>query len=113
MNYTGDVDLFREWGRAVCWNAFHASRERKYNVGIVFKRAQGQGKITGMAGLTEYYQRYRPFIVEDTLLRPGAQRRDWKATLLSDGYIVTRHPDWEATREMALAAATGIHLYAS
>lgn len=113
MNYTGDIDLFREWARAVCWHSFKASRERKYTVGIVFKRAQGQGQITAMSGLTEFYQRYRPHIVEDTLLRPGAQRRDWKATLLSDGYIVTRHADYDVAREMAFAAATGIQLYAS
>jgi biotin carboxylase len=113
MNYTSDIDLFREWARAVCWHAFEASRDRKYNVGIVFKRAKGQGRISGIAGLTEYYQRYRSHIVEDTLLRPGTPRRDWKATLLSDGYIVVRHPDWDAARQMAFDAATHIHLYAS
>jgi len=113
MNYTGDVDLFREWARAVCWHAFEAPRERKYNVGIVFKRAQGQGRISAITGLTEYYQRFRPHIVEDTLLRPGTPRRDWKATLLSDGYLVVRHPEWEVARDMVFAAATDIHLYAS
>jgi len=113
MNYTGDIDLFREWARAVCWGAFEASRERKYNVGIVFKRAQGQGHISAITGLAEYYQRFGSHIVADTLLRPGTPRRDWKATLLSDGYLVVRHPDWEAAREMSFAAATGVHLYAS
>jgi biotin carboxylase len=113
MNYTGDIDLFREWARTACWHSFEASRERKYSVGIVFKRAHGQGRITSITGLTEFYQRYRPHIVEDTLLRPGAQRRDWKATLLSDGYIVVRHPNPAVTREMAVAAATSIQLYAS
>lgn len=113
MNYTSDIDLFREWARAVCWHAFEASRERKYNVGIVFKRAQGQGRISAIHGLTEYYQRFRPHIVADTLLRPGTPRRDWKATLLSDGYLVVRHPDWNAAREMSFAAATDVRLYAS
>jgi biotin carboxylase len=113
MNYTGDIDLFREWARVVTQRRFAATTERKYNVGMVFKRAQGHGRISRMVGLTEFYDRYRPHIVEDTLLRPGTPRRDWKATLLSDGYLVVRHPDWEATREMAIAAATGIQLYAS
>jgi hypothetical protein len=113
MNYTSDVDLFREWARVSTTREFHASSERKYNVGIVFKRAQGRGRIQHIAGLTEFYDRYRPHIVEDTLLRPGAPRRDWKQTLLSDGYLVVRHPDWEAARAMAFAAATGVHLYAS
>jgi len=113
MNYTGDIDLFREWARAVCWHAFEASRERTYNVGIVFKRAKGQGRITAITGLTQFYDRYRPYIVEDTLLRPGNQRRDWKATLLSDGYLIVRHPNWEVARDMVIDAATDIQLYAS
>jgi biotin carboxylase len=113
MNYTSDIDLFREWARVATVGRFEASTERKYNVGIIFKRAQGQGRITTITGLTEYYARYRPCIVEDTLLRPGAQRRDWKATLLSDGYLVVRHPEWEQARQLAFAAATDIHLYAS
>jgi biotin carboxylase len=113
MNYTSDIDLFREWARVSTVRRFEASTERKYNVGIIFKRAQGQGRISAIAGLSEYYDRYRPHIVEDTLLRPGTPRRDWKATLLSDGYLVVRHPDWDQARRMAFAAATEIQLYAS
>ena len=113
MNYTSDIDLFREWARVSTQRRFEASTERKYNVGIVFKRAQGQGRISAIRGLTEYYDRYRPYIVEDTLLRPGTPRRDWKATLLSDGYLVVRHPDWDEASRMAFAAATDVHLYAS
>jgi hypothetical protein len=113
MNYSGDIDLFREWARVACWRAFEASTERTYNVGIVFKRAHGQGRITGIAGLTEFYDRYRAHIVDDTLLRPGATRRDWKATLISDGFIVVRHPVWEIARDMCFDAARNIQLYAS
>ena len=51
--------------------------------------------------------------MEEQLLRPGTPRRNWKQTLLSDGYLVVRHPDWDAAREMAFAAATDIQLYAS
>jgi biotin carboxylase len=113
MNYTSDIDLFREWARVATARRFDAPTDRKYNVGIVFKRAQGQGRIHGISGLTEFYDRYRPHIVEDTLLRPGTPRRDWKATLLSDGYIVVRHPDWDEAERMSFAAATDIQLYAS
>jgi hypothetical protein len=113
MNYTSDIDLFREWARVSTVGRFGASTERKYNVGIIFKRAQGQGRIHHLAGLTEFYDRYRPHIVEDTLFRPGTPRRDWKQTLLSDGYLVVRHPDWDRAQEMAYSAATDIQLYAS
>jgi biotin carboxylase len=113
MNYTSDIDLFREWARVATVRRFEAPTERKYNVGIIFKRAQGQGRISGIVGLREYLARYGAHVVEDTLLRPGSSRRDWKSTLLSDGYLVVRHPDWDRAREMALAAATDIQIYAS
>ncbi|MDX2089914.1 MAG: ATP-grasp domain-containing protein [Kofleriaceae bacterium] len=113
MNWTSDIDLFREWARVATHRTFAATTERKYNVGIIFKRAQGQGRIHHIAGLTEFYNRYRPHIVEDTLLRPGMPRRDWKQTLLSDGYLVVRHPEWSVAQEMAFAAATDVQLYAS
>jgi biotin carboxylase len=112
MNYTSDIDLFREWARVVTVRRFEAPTERKYNVGIVFKRAQGQGRITAIVGLREYLARYGGHVVEETLLRPGTPRRDWKSTLLSDGFIVVRHPDWDEARRMAFAAATDIQLYA-
>ena len=113
MNYTSDVDLFREWARVATQRKFAGPTERKYNVGMIFKRAQGQGRITNIVGLSEFYDRYRPHIVEDTLLRPGTPRRDWKQTLLSDGYLVVRHPDWTAAQTMSFDAATKIQLYAS
>jgi biotin carboxylase len=113
MNYTSDIDLFREWARAATHGRFEASTERKYNVAVIFKRAQGQGRISGIVGLRDYVARFGEHIVEDTLLRPGTTRRDWKNTLLSDGYLVVRHPDWDQAKTMALAAATQIQLYAS
>jgi biotin carboxylase len=113
MNYTCDIDLFREWARVATQRTFEASTERKYNVGVIFKRAQGHGRISGITGLQHYYDRFGAHIVEDTLSRPGTARRDWKATLLSDGYLVVRHPDWDEAQRISFAAATDIKLYAS
>ncbi len=112
MNYTGDVDLFREWARVTCWHAFEASTERKYNAGIVFKRALGQGKITRITGLNDFKQRCGHWLVDDQLSRPGTQRRNWKNTLLSDGFLMVRHPNWDDAYRMSFAAATDVTLYA-
>ncbi len=112
MNYTGDVDLFREWARVVCWHAFHGSTERKYNAAIIFKRAIGEGKITRITGLGDYLKRFGHWVVEEQLLRPGTQRRNWKNTLLSDGHLMVRHPDWDEACKMSFAAATDITLFA-
>ncbi|MBA3455353.1 MAG: hypothetical protein H0T42_19835, partial [Deltaproteobacteria bacterium] len=112
MNYTCDIDLFREWARAVCWNTFEASTRRKYNVAIIFKRAKGQGRISRITGLHEFMRNYGEHVVEQRLLPIGTQRRNWKQTLVSDGYIMLRHPDWATACKLANLAATEITLYA-
>lgn len=112
MNYTCDADLFREWARVVCWKSFEARTERKYNVGIVFKRARGRGRITRIEGLEEWLREAGSWVVEERLLRPGTPRRNWKHTLLSDGHVIVRHPDWNEAHRLAFAAATGIRMFA-
>lgn len=112
MNYTSDIDLFKEWGRVMCFGRFEAPAVRKYNTAIIFKRAQGQGRITRITGLGDFLRRHGEHVVEERLLRPGTHRRNWKQTLLSDGHIMLRHPDWDRTYEMAMEAATEIKLYA-
>ena len=112
MNYTSDIDLFREWARVACWQKFEARAERKYNVGIVFKRAVGRGRITRIEGLGDWLREAGGWCVEERLLRPGTPRRNWKHTLLSDGHVMVRHPDWKEAHRLAFAAATGIKLYA-
>ncbi len=112
MNFTGDIDLFREWARVACWRSFEAPTERKYNCGIIFKRAIGQGRITRIQGLRSYMQRFGRWVVEEDLSRPGTPRRDWTQTLLSDGWITVRHPDWDEAKRMSFAAATDVTLYA-
>ncbi|MBK7537061.1 MAG: ATP-grasp domain-containing protein [Myxococcales bacterium] len=112
MNYTCDVDLFREWARVSCWGRFEAPTVRKYNVAIVFKRAKGRGRITRITGLREYLHRHGDRVVEQQLLPVGTHRRDWKQTLVSDGFLIVRHPDWDTTYQLAMEAATDITMYA-
>ncbi len=113
MNYTCDTDLFVEWARAVCAHAFRAETQRLHNVAIIFKRAQGEGHIRAISGLAAYRNEYGPWIQEEALLPVGAPRRNWRQTLLSDGYLIVRHPEWETAKEMAFAAATDIQMFAS
>ncbi len=112
MNYTCDIDLFREWARVVCHQKFAASTERKYNDAIIFKRALGRGRITRIDGLGAWRHECGQWVTEDRLLRPGTPRRNWKHTLLSDGWVQVRHPDWAEAHRMAFKAATDIQMYA-
>jgi len=112
MNYTSDIDLFREWARVTCWNTFDAVAPRKYNAGVIFKRAMGQGRITRIEGLGDWQRAAGQWAVEEQLLRPGTPRRNWKQTLLSDGHVMVRHPDWDEAYRLSFLAATGIRMYA-
>ena len=113
MNYSGDVDTFTGWGEAVVQQRLSGRWERPYNAAVIFKRAQGRGRIGRIEGLERLVARYRPHIVRVDLLPIGARRRDWKATLLSDGNVVVRHPDLAATLEMADRVGTDLQIYAA
>lgn len=112
MNYTGDIDLFREWGRAITVGRFAASTVRRFNTAIIFKRARGHGRISRIDGLAEFVRRYRPWICAEDLLPIGSPRRNWLHTLVSDGWLMVRHPDWDHALEIANAAAEDVTLYA-
>lgn len=112
MNYASDIDLFTGWAEAVLHRRFSNKLDRKYNSAIIFKRAQGVGHIRRIEGLDRLKARFGPHIAAIELLPIGAPRRNWLLTLVSDGFLVVRHPDLQTTLDMADAVGTDLHLYA-
>jgi biotin carboxylase len=112
MNYASDIDLFTGWAEAVLHHRFSAPLERRYNAAIIFKRARGAGHIQRIEGLDRLYARFGPHIAAVELLPIGAPRRNWLLTLVSDGFVVVRHPDLQATLDIADAVGTDLQLYA-
>ena len=111
-NLANDIDLFVEWGRAVCWQAFEAQAHRRYHVGMVFKRAEGSGRITRIEGRERLREACGPWLVGDSLLPVGSPRGDWKQTLLGDGFVTLRHPDLDTLRGLMDIAIDGVRLFA-
>ncbi len=112
MNYASDIDLFAGWAEAVLHRRFSTKLDRKYNSAIIFKRAQGTGHIRHIEGLERLQARFGPHIAAVELLPVGAPRRNWILTLVSDGFLVVRHPDLQTTLDMADAVGTDLHLCA-
>ncbi len=112
MNYACDTDLYTGWAEAYCHGRFSTKIERKYNCSVTYKRAKGQGIIQRYEGYEEMYRKYRDNIVWETLLPIGSRRRNWRATLVSDGFVMMRHPDLQATLDMADDVGANLHLYA-
>ena len=112
MNYASDVDVYRGWAEAVVHGRFSQEIDRKYNAALIFKRAQGQGRIQHIEGLSRLLAEIGEHIVDLDLLPLGAPRRDWTSTMISDGVVALRHPDLDTTIEMADRVATELQLYA-
>jgi biotin carboxylase len=95
MNFANDFDLYREWARTVCWRSFDARPHRRYHVAALFKRAEGQGRIRQCRGRRRDPQPTRRQLGRVSDILPiGHPRRDWKQTLLSDGFMILRHPEY-------------------
>lgn len=112
MNYAGDTDLFRGWAEAITTGRLSAPVERRYNAVSIFKRAQGQGRITRIDGLGPLLAEFGPAICAVDLLPIGTPRRDWLKTLVSDGMVILRHPELARCCEMADRVGTDLRMWA-
>lgn len=110
MNFSHDFDIFVGWAEAITGKPFTQEATKRYNSAAIFKRARGQGRISAIHGLEDLRHRFGEHIVVEDLLPLGAPRRDWKQTLISDGYLIVRHPELEKTLEIADAVGRDLQL---
>jgi formate-dependent phosphoribosylglycinamide formyltransferase (GAR transformylase) len=112
MNYATDSDLFFAWAEAVTRGRISQPVERRYNAALIFKRAEGTGRITRYDGLDQLLAEYGEHVAALDLLPIGAPRRDWRAVIISDGVVIVRHPELSKTVEMTERFAADLRLYA-
>jgi hypothetical protein len=112
MNFVSDIDLFRGYAEAEVKGTFSQNGPRKFNTVNIFKRAIGTGRIREIHGLESLKHRFGKYIVHVDLLPIGAPRRNWVQTLVSDGYVCVRHPDFQAVKDIADAVGTDLTMYA-
>ena len=112
MKYVCDFDVFREWANVVTRGRVSDGIVPRYNVASVYKRARGIGRITAVEGAEALQRDFGQHVVWNTLLPVGATRRDWRKTLVSDGFIMLRHPDLDTTLAMADRVGSELQLYA-
>jgi formate-dependent phosphoribosylglycinamide formyltransferase (GAR transformylase) len=112
MNYATDADLFLAWAQAVTSGRIAEPVERHYNAAVIFKRAEGAGRITRHEGLDRLLAEYGEHVAALDLVPVGAPRRDWRASIVSDGMVIVRHRELSKTLEMTQRFATDLRLYA-
>jgi hypothetical protein len=113
MNYSCDADFFAGWAEAVAFGRLSQPTHKKYNAACVFKRAVGQGRIRRYEGLEALLARYGEHIPVVDLNPLGSPRRDWKNSVVGDGWLVARHPNLEVTLEIADRIGTELRILAS
>lgn len=111
MNYATDGDLFATWASAITTGTAPPLTHR-FNAANMFKRASGSGRITRIEGLEPLLADLGEHVCVVDLLPIGARRRDWRATLLSDGMVIYRHMDLEEVLRIGDRFATELQLYA-
>ncbi len=112
MNYSCDIDLFSGWAEAIVHGRLSQKIERRYNAALMFKRAQGAGRIQRIEGQEELVARFGPHIVALELPRLGTPRGQWREHLTAEGWLVVRHPDLERLLEIADTIGTELQLVA-
>lgn len=113
MNYSADMDVFTGWAEAVCYGRLTQDTEKRNNVGVIFKRAEGVGHISRVEGLESLLAHFGEHIVHIDLVPVGQPRRDYRQVVEGDGWVVVRHPDLETTIELTNRVATDLQIYAS
>ncbi len=113
MNYACDLDLFTGWAEAACRGRFSQPVVRKYFSAGVFKRANGDGIVRRIEGLDRILAEFGHHVVAVDLTPVGQPRKDWRSSVIGDGFVMLRHPDLETTLEMADRVATEVQLYAA
>lgn len=113
MNYACDLDLFTGWAEAECHGRFSQPVVRKYHSAGVFKRANGDGVIRRIEGLDRILAEFGHHVCAVDLTPVGQPRKDWRSSVIGDGFVMMRHPDLETTLEMADRVATEVQLYAA
>ena len=68
--------------------------------------------MTRIEGLQRLFARYGEHIAHVDLVPIGEPRRDPHKVVVGDGWIVARHPDLDATLEIADAIGTDLAIHA-
>ena len=93
-----DLDLYREWARAIAFARVEASPSRQYATGSIQVRPPREGRVAGYVGLDRLRRRYAAQIFAHDLPRPGRRTVAIEKGYLANAWLRLRHPDYDALR---------------
>jgi len=93
-----EIDLYREWGRAVALGRVEGRLSRTYAAGSVQVRPPRDGRIAGYVGLERLRKRYGAYLFAHDLPRPGRRTVPIEKGYLANAWLRLRHPNYDALR---------------
>ncbi len=90
-----ELDLYREWGRAVAFGRVEGRATRRYATGTVQVRPDRDGRIAGYRGLARLRALAGPHLFASSVPRPGSRTVQIEKGYLANAWFRLRHPDYD------------------
>jgi len=91
LSYAYDLDFYAAWTRLMAFEEFDVP-ERKWAVGAVYLRGQGDGQVQAVHGVEAAQRELGDLVVQAKLPRPGQPRAD---SYEGEGFVILRHAETE------------------
>ena len=108
-----NIDVYREWALAIAGGGTGSAPSRRYASGIVALRPDGDGHITGYAGVDELHRQFGEWVIDAHLPPPGTATQPVEAGYMANAYVRMRHPDYDALHGMLDAVGRTLHVHAA
>jgi hypothetical protein len=95
-----ELDLYREWARAIVAGRVEARPTRRFASGSVQVRPDREGKVVACTGLEKVRRRCGPWIWAESVPRPGRRTVPIEKGYLTNAWFRLRHPDYDELRRM-------------
>ena len=95
-----DIDLYKEWARAVTGLPAAERPSRCFAAGHVALRPSHDGRIVAYEGIDTIQQRYGEWIFATHLPAEGTPTQPVEAGFKANAWLRMRHPDYDQLRRM-------------
>lgn len=106
ISYAHDFDLYSAWARLMIFREFDPP-ERRYSVGAVYLRGQGDGKVRVIHGLDVAQSKVAGLVIEAKLPEEGQSPTGHYE---GEGYVIVRHPDTSRVEEAVAAIVSSVRV---
>ena len=108
-----EIDLYREWGRALVAGRVEARPTGRFATGSVQVRPEREGWISGYEGLARVRDLCRPWLWAHATPPPGRRTVGLGKGYLTNAWFRLRHPDYDELRRLMDAIGATLQVRAT